>query len=110
MNDIQKYIDDIRKDIHSHRVILFIKGSKLMPRCGFSGRVVNILNRLGVTFSTRNVLEDKLLHQAIKEFSNWPTIPQLYINSEFIGGCDIVTEMFENGELQKLFLESASEK
>ena len=73
-----------------------------MPLCGFSGRVVAILNQLGANFETRNVLEDDELRQGIKEYSNWPTLPQLYINGEFIGGCDIVMQLHEEGELQKL--------
>lgn len=73
-----------------------------MPSCGFSARVVEILNRLGVTYETRNVLENDELRQSIKEFSDWPTIPQLYVKGEFIGGCDIVTELYQTGELEKM--------
>ena len=79
-----------------------MKGSKLMPVCGFSAQVVSLLNSLEVPYVTRNVLEDDLLRSAIKAYSDWPTIPQLYINSEFIGGCDIVTELFDSGELKKM--------
>jgi len=92
----------IKKDIESNHVILFMKGSKMMPVCGFSARVVAILNELGIDYETRNVLDDDSLRQGIKEFSNWPTIPQLYISGKFIGGCDIVTELHAKGELQKL--------
>lgn len=93
--------DEIKKDLEEHRVVLYMKGSKLMPQCGFSGQVVHILQTLGVSFEARNILEDPELRQAIKDFSNWPTLPQLYIDGKFIGGCDIVTELFESGQLQK---------
>ncbi|MCK4935070.1 MAG: Grx4 family monothiol glutaredoxin [Simkaniaceae bacterium] len=99
MTEIFKQIKD---DIEKHPVILFMKGSKLMPLCGFSSQVVNILQSLDVEFETRNVLDDDALRSGIKEFSNWPTIPQLYIKGEFIGGCDIVRELHETSELQKL--------
>jgi len=92
----------IKKDIDANRVILFMKGSKIMPVCGFSARVVSILNELNIDYETRNVLDDDNLRAAIKDFSNWPTIPQLYIGGKFIGGCDIITELHTNGELQKL--------
>ena len=89
----------IQEDIQNHKVILFMKGNKLAPQCGFSAQVLHILNQIGCKFETRNVLEDEELRQGIKEFSDWPTIPQLYINGEFIGGCDIVTELYEQDEL-----------
>ena len=76
-----------------------MKGNKQMPMCGFSNQVVHILNQVGVEFESKNVLEDDILRQAIKEFSDWPTIPQLYVNGEFIGGCDIITELYQSGEL-----------
>ena len=76
-----------------------MKGNKSMPMCGFSGQVIHILNEIGQPYETKNVLEDEILRQAIKEYSDWPTIPQLYVNGEFIGGCDIITELFESGEL-----------
>lgn len=84
-------------------VVLFMKGTPSFPQCGFSGQVVQILQHLGVEFSGVNILEDDALRQGIKEFSEWPTIPQLYVKGEFVGGCDIIREMFENGEL-KTFL------
>jgi len=99
MQTIEKKIES---DIEAHPIILFMKGSRLMPLCGFSGQVVEILNSLGVSFETRNVLEDDELRQAIKEYSNWPTIPQLYINGEFIGGCDIVRELYKEGTLAEM--------
>lgn len=93
----------IRADLAENDVVLYMKGTQVFPQCGFSAVVVNVLNNLGVTFKSVNVLEDEEIRQAIKEFANWPTIPQLYIKGEFIGGCDIVKEMFSSGELQELF-------
>jgi monothiol glutaredoxin len=92
----------IQSDIDSNDVVLFMKGTPMFPQCGFSGAVVQVLARLGVTFKGVNILEDDMLRSAIKEFSQWPTIPQLYVKGEFVGGCDIVREMYENGELKKL--------
>lgn len=93
----------IQKTVTDHPIVLFMKGTAQFPQCGFSGRAVNLLRQAGVTnLVTVNVLEDEEVRQAIKDFSNWPTIPQLYINGEFIGGSDIVAEMAQNGELQKL--------
>ena len=94
-----KTIDD---DVKNIPILLYMKGTKSMPLCGFSGRVVEILHELGCDFETRNVLDDEILREAIKEYSDWPTLPQLYVNSTFIGGCDIVTQMFETGELKKI--------
>lgn len=93
----------IRSAIDENPVMLFMKGTAMFPQCGFSARVVQILTHMGVPFKTANVLEDPELRDAIKQFSNWPTIPQLYVKGEFVGGCDIVTEMFQSGELQTLF-------
>lgn len=95
--------DQIQSDITANPVVLYMKGTKDMPMCGFSATVVQILNTLDVDYVDRNVLEDAALRQGIKDFTNWPTIPQLYVNGEFIGGCDIVREMYESGELQELF-------
>jgi len=92
--------EEIKNDITNNKVMLYMKGNKDMPMCGFSNQVVHILNQSGVTYEAKNVLEDDILRQAIKEFSDWPTIPQLYVNGEFIGGCDIVTELFQSGDLQ----------
>ena len=92
----------IEEDIDSNKIILFMKGSKLMPQCGFSARVVHILDQLNVDYETRDVLTDDKLREKIKEYSNWPTLPQLYVNKEFIGGCDIVSELYQTGELQKI--------
>lgn len=89
--------------IKDHDVILFMKGNKHMPQCGFSGAVVQILDHLDVDYETVNVLEDSEIREGVKSFSNWPTIPQLYVRGEFIGGCDIVREMYADGELQALF-------
>ena len=92
----------IRNDIQSNKILVYMKGTPQAPQCGFSAQTVQVLNELGVPFSSRNVLEDAELRQGIKEFSNWPTIPQVYVNGKFIGGCDIVTEMYERGELAEL--------
>ena len=100
--DTLKKIDELVK---GNSVVLFMKGDKEMPMCGFSGAVVARLNQLGVDFVDVNVLEDEKIRQAIKEYTNWPTIPQLYIKGEFIGGCDIVVDMHSNGELKQLLEE-----
>ena len=92
----------IKQDIENNDVVLYMKGSADMPRCGFSMQVVQILQHLGLTFKDVNVLENQDVWQGIKEFTNWPTIPQLYIKSEFVGGCDITREMYESGELQDI--------
>ena len=93
----------IKKTVEDHPVVLFMKGTAQFPQCGFSGRAVQLLKACGVTsMVTVNVLEDDEVRQAIKTFSNWPTIPQLYVGGEFIGGADIVQEMFDSGELQKI--------
>jgi monothiol glutaredoxin len=94
--------DWIRKTVASNDVVLFMKGNKAAPQCGFSALVVQILGHLGVDYKDINVLEDMGIREGIKSFSNWPTIPQLYVKGEFVGGCDIVREMFQAGELQGL--------
>lgn len=95
--------EKIKEIVSSHPVVLFMKGNAQFPQCGFSGNAINILRASGVEqLHTINVLEDEGVRQGIKQFSNWPTIPQLYINGEFVGGSDIMTEMYESGELQKL--------
>ncbi len=91
----------IKETVDSNRVMLFMKGNRDFPQCGFSGRAIQILQALGAEFETADVLMDDEIRQGIKEFSNWPTIPQLYINGEFVGGSDIMMEMYENGELKK---------
>jgi monothiol glutaredoxin len=93
----------IRQDVNDNPVVLFMKGSPVFPQCGFSAAVVQILSHLGVKFKGIDVLSDPEIRQGVKEFSNWPTIPQLYVKGEFVGGCDIIREMFETGELQQLF-------
>ena len=95
--------DRIQSDITENQVMLYMKGTAMFPQCGFSARVVQILSHLGVPFQTANVLEDMEIREGIKQFSNWPTIPQLYVKGEFVGGCDIITEMFQSGELETLF-------
>ena len=92
----------IDKLVNENKVLVFMKGSKLMPQCGFSNNVVQILNTLGVPYETVDVLADYDIRQGIKEYSNWPTIPQIYINGEFVGGSDIAIELYQNGELQQM--------
>ena len=99
MSDIQSFIDN---EVKSNEVVLFMKGTAQAPMCGFSSRVVQILNHIGAPFKDVNVLESNDLRQGIKDYANWPTVPQLYVKGEFVGGCDIVTEMFQSGELQTL--------
>ncbi len=95
----------IQQDITQNPVMLYMKGTAMFPQCGFSARVVQILNHMNVPFQTANVLEDMALREGIKEFSSWPTVPQLYVKGEFVGGCDIITEMFQSGELETLLKE-----
>ena len=92
----------IQETIDNNRVVLFMKGSKHFPQCGFSAQVVQILKQSGVDFADVNVLSDQSVREGIKEFSSWPTIPQLYVSGKFVGGCDIVTDLYESGELDKL--------
>ena len=94
--------DRIRDDISSNDVVLYMKGTPIFPQCGFSAAVVQVLTHMGVKFKGIDILTDPSLRQGIKEFANWPTIPQLYVKGEFVGGCDIVREMFQTGELQEL--------
>jgi len=101
MKEIQKKIEEI---IKNNKVVLFMKGTPKMPQCGFSMTVCSILKELEINFFSVNVLSDEMVRQGIKEYSNWPTIPQLYVNGNFIGGCDIVKEMHENNELQKILI------
>jgi monothiol glutaredoxin len=95
----------IQGDVTANPVMLYMKGTAMFPQCGFSARVVQILTHLGVPFQTANVLEEPDLREGVKHFSNWPTIPQLYVKGEFVGGCDIITEMFQSGELETLLSE-----
>ena len=100
MSDIQQEIDQLVK---SHPVVLFMKGTAQFPMCGFSGRAMQILKACGVQdLHTVNVLEDEAIRQGVKEYANWPTIPQLYVNGEFVGGSDIMMEMYQSGELQQM--------
>lgn len=94
--------DQIRRDINGNDIVLYMKGNAAFPQCGFSAAVVQILAQLGVEYKDVNVLENNTIREAIKEFTQWPTIPQLYVKGEFIGGCDIVREMYESGELTQL--------
>ncbi len=100
MDDALK--DRIKSIVDGHRVVLFMKGTRHFPQCGFSHRAVEILRRCGTEFQEVNVLEDAAIRQGIKEFGNWPTIPQLYVNGKLVGGSDILMEMFESGELQPI--------
>ncbi len=95
----------IQSELATNPVMLYMKGNRLMPQCGFSARVVSILNHINVPYETANVLEDPNLRQGLKDYSNWPTFPQLYVKGELVGGCDIVTEMFQSGELETLLKE-----
>jgi monothiol glutaredoxin len=99
MSDVNSRIADL---VNSNDVVLFMKGSPLFPQCGFSSRAIAILDHIGVKFETVDVLQDQEIRQGIKSFSDWPTIPQLYVKGEFVGGSDIMMEMFEAGELQQL--------
>jgi monothiol glutaredoxin len=98
--------DTIKETVTQNDVVLFMKGTKTMPQCGFSSRVAGVLNYMGVEFQDVNVLADDELRQGIKDYSDWPTIPQLYVKGEFVGGCDIITEMTLSGELDQLFEQS----
>ena len=98
--------ETIKKTVTENDVVLFMKGTKEMPQCGFSSRVAGVLNYMGVSFSDVNVLADDEIRQGIKDYSDWPTIPQLYVKGEFVGGCDIITEMTLSGELDTLFAEN----
>ena len=103
MSDIQ---EQIRQEVTANDVVLFMKGTPQAPMCGFSGQVVQILDYLGVPYKGVNVLADDEIRQGIKDFSNWPTVPQLYVKGEFVGGCDIVREMFQAGELTTHFADN----
>ena len=97
--EVKERIDNL---INQNKIMVFMKGTKLMPQCGFSNNVVQIINTLGVPFETVDILADNDIRQGIKEYSNWPTIPQVYINGEFVGGSDILIEMYQNGEMQQM--------
>ena len=101
--------DQIRETVTSNDVVLFMKGSKSMPQCGFSSRVAGVLNYMGIDYKDVNVLADEGVRQGIKDYSDWPTIPQLYVKGEFVGGCDIIKEMFESGELKEFMAEKGIE-
>ncbi|HIK07716.1 MAG TPA: Grx4 family monothiol glutaredoxin [Trichormus sp. M33_DOE_039] len=97
--EIKEKIDNL---VNQNKILVFMKGTKLMPQCGFSNNVVQILNTLGVPFETINVLDDYEIRQGIKEYSNWPTIPQVYVDGQFVGGSDILIELYQKGELQQM--------
>ena len=102
--------DRIQADITDNPVVLYMKGTPMFPQCGFSARVLQILSHMNVKFKGVNVLEDPSLRDGVKQFTNWPTIPQLYVKGEFVGGCDIVTEMFQSGELETMLAEKGVER
>ena len=95
--------DTIKTTVTGNDVVLFMKGTKMMPQCGFSSRVAGVLNFMGIDYADVNVLADEEIRQGIKDYSDWPTVPQLYVKGEFVGGCDIITEMTLSGELDQLF-------
>lgn len=105
MSDQQAVQDWIAKTVASNDIVLFMKGTKKFPQCGFSAQVAQILQLVDVDYVDVNVLEDMSIREGIKAYTNWPTVPQLYIKGEFVGGCDIVREMYQQGELQQLLLE-----
>ena len=105
ITDAKQRIDAL---VHANAIVLFMKGTPLFPQCGFSSRAVTILDRLGVSFETVDVLQDQEIRQGIKDYSDWPTVPQLYVKGEFVGGSDIMMEMFESGELKQLVGEQAA--
>ena len=96
----------IEEQLNSHDILLYMKGSPDFPQCGFSGQTISVLNAIGKPFAYVNIFEDEEIREGLKAYSNWPTFPQLYVNGELIGGCDIVVEMYHSGELQKLLEES----
>ena len=98
----EEILEQIKNEVGSHKVFLYIKGTPEMPRCGFSNQVVQILNHLGVEYGARDILPDPRLRQVLSGWSDWPTIPQLFVDGQLVGGCDIVTEMFQSGELQPM--------
>ncbi|MEK7298740.1 MAG: Grx4 family monothiol glutaredoxin [Candidatus Margulisiibacteriota bacterium] len=102
MENLAAVKEQIKQDVKNNPVVLYMKGTKEAPMCGFSAQVVYILNQLGAEFITRDVLANDALRQAVKEYADWPTLPQLYVNGEFVGGCDIVSELYQSGDLQKL--------
>jgi monothiol glutaredoxin len=103
-------IERIKQEVSDNDVMLFMKGTPVFPQCGFSAAVVQILNHMGVKFNSSDVLMDPEVRQGVKEFSNWPTVPQLYVKGEFVGGCDILREMFETGELEEFFNKAGIER
>ncbi len=101
-DQIKQVLKEIDDEVKSNKIVLFMKGTKEMPQCGFSARVVQILDSQNVEYATKNVLEDEYLREGIKKYTSWPTIPQLYVNSEFVGGCDIIVQLNDNGELSSI--------
>lgn len=108
--DRKTLLELIKQDVNAHPVVLYMKGTKDFPMCGFSSQVVEILKSLNIPFETRNVLDNEDLRAAIKEYSNWPTLPQLYVGGEFIGGCDITLQLHQTGELSKVLEKFVAQK
>ena len=109
MNEMERWTEQFKKETHENLVFVYAKGEKNMAMCGFSHRVMEILNRLGVDYEVRNILVDPIIRQALSAYTDWPTIPQVFVGGKFIGGCDIVTEMFESGELEQAIDKARSE-
>jgi monothiol glutaredoxin len=109
MTEDNPVLTRIENEVRSNPVVLYMKGSPVFPQCGFSAQVVHMLSELGVKFQSFDVLSDDSLRQGIKEFSNWPTVPQLYVQGEFVGGCDIMREMYQSGELAELLKDKGIE-
>ena len=105
-SDVGDVFSRIKQDIEANPVLIYMKGSPAMPQCGFSAATVDAFNSIGVTYETRDILQDPELRQGIKDFSNWPTIPQVYLAGKFLGGCDIIMEMHERGELEPMVKEA----
>ncbi|MDX1388139.1 MAG: Grx4 family monothiol glutaredoxin [Acidobacteriota bacterium] len=110
MTEMEQWVDQFKKETTENLVFVYAKGEKNMAMCGFSHRVMEILNNVGVDYQVRNILVDPIIRQALSSYTDWPTIPQVFIGGKFVGGCDIVTEMFESGELQSAIEAAKSEK
>lgn len=104
----QEVLQAIDRDVKSNKILMYVKGSKTMPQCGFSAAVISIFNKIGKPFETRDILANPDLRRLVPTYSDWPTFPQVFINGQFIGGCDICTELYEQGELQKLAEQAAA--
>lgn len=110
MNDMEQWVEQFKKETNENLVFVYAKGEKNMAMCGFSHRVMEILNSVGVDYQVRNILVDPIIRQALSSYTEWPTIPQVFVGGKFVGGCDIVTEMFESGELAETIEAAKAEK